>query len=236
LWLTLKGIDDPVKAACSKAVELVEDGFLIGLGSGMTVAEALKIVGERIRKERLDLTFIASSYQIEFLSRQLGLKLVTIDPDRFPNLALDGADQVEVGTLNMIKGGGAALAREKIIDSNSKKVAIIISEDKLVEKLGVGRAVPVEVLPFGVSSVISRIKRLEGRSSLREGQGKLGPTITDNGNMIIDVEFGPIEDPESLEEKIKRIPGVIEVGIFAGIADLVYVGKKDGSIEVLDHV
>ncbi|MCJ7761352.1 ribose-5-phosphate isomerase A [Candidatus Bathyarchaeota archaeon] len=80
------------------------------------MAEALKIVGERIRKERLDLTFIASSYQIEFLSRQLGLKLVTIDPDRFPNLALDGADQVEVGTLNMIKGGGAALAREKIID------------------------------------------------------------------------------------------------------------------------
>ncbi len=233
LGLTLKGYEEAVKAASSRALELVQDGYLIGLGSGRAVAQVLNMIGEKIKKEGLKLTFVPSSYQIELLSRHLGLKLTHLEAGRLLDLALDGADQVEVKTLNMIKGGGAALAREKIIDSNSKKVAIVITEDKLTKNLGEGKPVPVEVLPFGVDAVIHSIEKIGGRPTLRQGQGKVGPIITDNGNMIVDVDFGRIEDPQTLEGEIKMIPGVVEVGLFTGLADLVYVGRGDGTVEVL---
>ena len=224
---------DIVKVACSKATELIKDGYLIGLGSGRAVAQVMSMIHEKIRKEKLELIFVPSSYQIEFLARKLELRLTQLEAGRPLDLALDGADQVEVNTLNMIKGGGAALAREKIIDSNSKKVAIIVGEDKLTNQLGLGKPVPVEVLPFGVNEVIHKIEKLGGKPTLRHGQGKMGPIITDNGNLILDIEFGLINDSASLERQIKMIPGVIEVGIFTGIADLVYVGMKDGTVKVL---
>ncbi len=229
----MKEYDETIRAACSKVTELIRDGNWIGLGSGRAVAQALSVVGEKIQREKLKLTFVPSSFQIEILSRQLGLRLAQLEDGRPLDMALDGADQVEIGTLNMIKGGGAALAREKIVDSNSKRVAIIIGEDKLTSKLGQGKSVPVEVLPFGVDAVIGRIGIIGGRSTLREGQGKVGPIISDNGNMIIDVDFGTIEDPIALERQVKMIPGVVEVGIFAQVADLVYVGMKDGTVKIL---
>ena len=229
----MQSYEDAVKAASSRVLELVQDGQIIGLGSGRAVAQALAMLAEKIQNEPLRLSFVPSSHQIEFLARRLRLQLTQLGAGRLPGLALDGADQVEMSTLNMIKGGGAALAREKIIDSCSKKVAIIIDESKLTKRLGEGKPVPVEVLPFGVESVIQSIDEIGGRSTLRQGQGKVGPIITDNGNMIIDVDFGPIQDPSSLEREIKMIPGVIEVGIFTGIADLVYVGRGKGSVEVL---
>ncbi|MEM2107108.1 MAG: ribose 5-phosphate isomerase A, partial [Candidatus Bathyarchaeia archaeon] len=145
----------------------------------------------------------------------------------------DGADQVELRTLNMVKGGGGALAREKVVDSNSRKVAIIISEDKLVRKLGEAGPVPVEVLPFAVDAVMHTVMRMGGRPTLRHGAGKVGPVITDNGNMILDVDFGPIDDPSALERKIRMVPGVVEVGLFIGIADFIYVGRADGTVDVL---
>jgi len=229
----LQSREEAVKAASSRVLELVQDGQVIGLGSGRAVAQVLTMIAEKIQRERLKLGFVPSSHQIELLARMLGLQLTQLEAGRLPDLALDGADQVETGTLNMIKGGGAALAREKIIDSCSRKVAIIIDESKLTKKLGEGQPVPVEVLPFGVYSVIHSIEKIGGRSTLRQGQGKVGPIITDNGNMIIDVDFGSIKDPPSLERQIKMIPGVIEAGIFAGIADLVYVGRREGSVEIL---
>jgi len=229
----LKDHDESLKAACSKAAELVRDGDWIGLGSGRAVAQTLSVIGERIQREKLKLTFVPSSFQIEVLSRQLGLRLAQLEAGQPLDIALDGADQVEVDTLNMIKGGGAALAREKIVDSNSKRVAIIIGEEKLTSKLGRGRSVPVEVLPFGVDAVIGRIGILGGRSTLRKGQGKVGPIISDNGNMIIDVEFDTIADAAALEREVKMIPGVVEVGIFTRLADLVYVGMKDGTVKIL---
>jgi len=229
----LKEYDENIRAACSEATELIRDGHWIGLGSGRAVAQALIVVGEKIQREKLNLTFVPSSFQIEILSRQLGLRLAHLEAVRPLDLALDGADQVEIGTLNMIKGGGAALAKEKVIDSNSKRVAIIVGEDKLTNKLGKGKSVPVEVLPFGFDAVIRRIGIIGGRSTLRQGQGKVGPIISDNGNMIMDVDFGTIEDPAALEREVKMIPGVVEVGIFTQVADLVYVGMKDGTVKIL---
>jgi ribose 5-phosphate isomerase A len=229
----LKEYDETIRAACSKATELIRDGYWIGLGSGRAVAQALSVVCEKIQREKLKLTFVPSSFQIEILSRQLGLRLAQLEAGRPLDMALDGADQVEVDTLNMIKGGGAALAREKIVDSNSKRVAIIVGEDKLTSKLGKGKSVPVEVLSFGVDAVIRRIGIMGGRSTLRQGQGKVGPIISDNGNMIMDVDFGTIEDPTALERQVKMIPGVVEVGIFTQVADLVYVGMKDETVKIL---
>ncbi|MBS7625829.1 ribose 5-phosphate isomerase A [Candidatus Bathyarchaeota archaeon] len=227
------GYEEAVKAASSRVLELIEDGFVIGLGSGRAVAQATIMLKEKIDRENLNLTFVPSSYQVEFLSRQLGLKLKHMDGGRPLDVTLDGADQVELRTLNMIKGGGGALAREKVIDINSRKVAIIISEDKLVRKLGEVGPVPVEVLPFAVDVVMHTAMRMGGRPTLRHGAGKVGPVITDNGNMILDVDFGSIDDPSALERKIRMVPGVVEVGLFIGIADLVYVGRTDGTVDVL---
>jgi ribose 5-phosphate isomerase A len=228
----LQNNEETIKAASSKAVELIQDGQIIGLGSGRAAAQALIMISEKIKRDHLKLSFVPSSYQIEFLARRLGLQLACLEANKPPDLALDGADQVEIGSLDMIKGGGGALAREKIIDSCSKRVLIIIDESKLTRRLGEGKSVPVEALPFGVEAVMQRIRRLGGEPTLRQAQGKVGPIITDNGNMIVDVDFGLIEDPASLEREIKMIPGVVEVGIFVKVADTVYVGGRGGSVEV----
>ena len=229
----MQNYEETIRGACTRALELVRDGQMIGLGSGRAAAQVTTLIAEKIRKEALSLVFVASSYQIEMLARQLGLRLVHLESERPLDLTLDGADQVEMKTLNIIKGGGGALAKEKIIGSNAKKVAIMIDESKLTKRLGDGQLVPVEVLPFGAGAVTRSIERLGGKPALRCGQGKVGPTITDNGNMILDVDFGAIRDPVSLEREIKMIPGVVEVGVFSGMADLVYVARKDGSVEVL---
>ncbi len=216
-----------VKEACSEAIELLQNGYSVGLGSGRTMAQTIKIIAEKIEQDKLNLAFVPSSYQIEFLARELGLRVIDLNSVQILDLTIDGADQVELGTLNMIKGGGAALTREKIIGSNSTKVAIIIAENKLTKKLGEDMCVPIEIFPFGINAVIAKIRQVGGTVTLRQGEGKVGPIITDNGNIIVDADFGPIDDPISLESEIKKIPGVIEVGIFSGIADFVYVAMKD---------
>jgi ribose 5-phosphate isomerase A len=227
LGFNLNERDNIIKEACSEAVELLQNGYSVGLGSGKTMAQTIKIIAKKIEQDKLNLAFVPSSYQIEFLARELGLRVIDLNSVQILDLTLDGADQVELGTLNMIKGGGAALTREKIIGSNSTKVAIIIDESKLTKKLGEGMYVPIEIFPFGINAVIDKIRQIGGTVTLRQGDGKVGPIITDNGNIIADADFGPIDDPISLESEIKKIPGVIEVGIFSGIADFVYVAMKD---------
>jgi ribose 5-phosphate isomerase A len=227
LGFNLKKEHNIIKKACSEAIELLQNGYSVGLGSGRTMAQTIKIITEKIEQYKLNLAFVPSSYQIEFLARELGLKIIDLNSVQILDLTIDGADQVELGTLNMIKGGGAALTREKIIGSNSIKVAIIIDESKLTKKLGKDMCVPIEIFPFGINAVVNKIRKIGGTVTMRQGEGKVGPIITDNGNMIVDAYFGPIDDPISLESEIKRIPGVIEVGIFSGIADFVYVAMKD---------
>jgi ribose 5-phosphate isomerase A len=156
--------------------------------------------------------------------------LTTLDEHPVLDLAIDGADEVDKN-LDMIKGGGGALTREKIVASSAKQVIIVADESKLVEKLGKFK-VPIEVLPFALAPVTKSIKELGGKPLLRESKGKVGAVVTDNGNYILDVDFGLIDNTKALDEKLKRTPGVIETGLFIGLANKVYLGKSDGIIQL----
>jgi ribose 5-phosphate isomerase A len=147
--------------------------------------------------------------------------------------AIDGADQVEVPSLNLIKGGGGALLREKIVAHAAQKVAIVVDESKLSKQLGGNQQIPLEVLPFAHKQVQIQITRMGGRAKLREGVGKVGPIITDNGNFLLDADFGRLSNPKLLQRRLKVIPGLIETGLFLGIADIVYVGRRNGKVDAL---
>jgi len=222
-------------AAEAAVRELVRDGMALGLGSGSTVAYAVRCLGELVRSEGLEVLCVPTSYQIAYLAVQEGLKLTSLEEHPELDLAIDGADQVD-GRLDLIKGGGAALTREKVVDSAARRLAIIVDESKLADRLGErGVPVPVEVLPFAATLVLRRLEELGAhRAVIREaGRGKVGPVITDNGNIILDAFFGPIEDPAGLEKAVKALPGVVEVGLFVGMTDILYVGTRAGDVRKL---
>ena len=150
------------------------------------------------------------------------------------DLALDGADQVEEGTLDLIKGGGAAMLREKVVAAAAKRFIVVIDERKLANGLGIDQQVPVEVVPYASRVVMKRILEIGGRPTLRCGKMKAGPVVTDNGNFVIDADFGSIEDPSALENQLKSIPGLVETGLFLKMTDRVYVGCKDGTVRILE--
>ncbi len=141
------------------------------------------------------------------------------------DIAIDGADQVDK-ELDMIKGMGGALTREKIVASASKINIIVVDKTKLTKNLGINQPVPVEVLPFALSVVTTKLRKLGSKPVLREAKRKLGPVVTDNGNFILDVSFGPIDNPKELNQTLKTIPGIVETGLFVDMADIVYVGGK----------
>jgi ribose 5-phosphate isomerase A len=194
------------------------------LGSGSTAAYAIEALGERIKREKLSLLAVPTSYQAFLLAVKCGIAVTTLDEHPVIDVTIDGADQIDA-KLNLIKGMGAALAREKIVASASKMNIIIADEGKKVAVLGENNhPVPIEVLPFAITTVKRRIKAVGGKAVLREGKGKLGPVITDNGNAIIDASFGPIGNVAELEKKLKMIPGVVENGLFVNLADTAYIG------------
>ena len=166
-------------------------------------------------------------------AKKLGLKTATLEEDTEPALALDGADQIQWRTLDLVKGGGAALLREKIVDSTSKKLIIVVDEKKLVKTLGGPQPIPVEIVSFGYASTLEKIRKISEKAVLREAAGKVGPVITDNGNLIADVYFRSLRRPELVHEKLKDIPGVIETGFFLEMCDVAYVGRKDGRVDIL---
>ncbi|MCX8172258.1 MAG: ribose-5-phosphate isomerase RpiA [Archaeoglobaceae archaeon] len=211
--------------ASKLALSFIKDGMTLGIGSGSTVEVFLDLLGEKIRKEGLKIYGIPSSYQAMIASVKNGIILADLI-EKEPDICIDGADQVD-SKLNCIKGKGAALTREKILAYASKKVLIIVDESKLVEKLSI--PVPVEVLPFAYGYVFKELSSM-CRPKLREGNGKVGPVITDNGNFIIDCDFGTIENPEEIERELEAIPGVIESGIFTSkLVDFVIVGGKSST-------
>jgi len=219
-------IEEAKRRAASAAVKHVKDGFVVGLGSGSTAAYAIEALGERVSSERLTVLGIPTSYQAFLLAVQHGIAVTTLEEHPEIDVTIDGADQIDP-QLNLIKGMGAALAREKIVASASKHNIIMADESKKVQVLGEkDHPVPVEVLPFALSIVKRRIEAVGGEAVVREGKGKLGPVITDNGNAIIDAVFGPINDAAALEQKLKMIPGVVETGLFIGLTDIVYVGTR----------
>src|SRR5881409_1981735 len=212
-------------SAAAQAVRELKDHTTVGLGSGNTILRALELAAERIKKENLRISFIPTSYQMEIAAKKLGLKTASLDEETEPELALDGADQVQWRTLDLVKGGGAALLREKIVDSTARRLVVVVDEKKLAKTLGGEQPIPVEIVPFGYHATFGRIRRLSEKTVLREGTGKVGPVITDNGNLVVDAYFRNLRRPDIIHEKLKNIPGVVETGLFLGMSDIVYVGK-----------
>jgi ribose 5-phosphate isomerase A len=235
----LKANFEPVQEAKRKAaleaVKHVKDGFIVGLGSGSTAAFAIEALGERMKREKLRVMGIPTSYQAFLLAVECGIPITTLDEHPEINVTIDGADQI-TPELNLIKGMGAALAREKIVAAASKLNIIIADQQKKVKVLGENnQSVPIEVLPFAISLAKRKIIAAGGKPVLREGKGKLGPVITDNGNAILDSYFGLIAKPGELDAKLKMIPGVVETGFFVGLTDIAYVGSV-GSVEKIERI
>ena len=216
------------RLAGEAAAELVESGMMVGLGTGSTVAWTIKRLGERVKEEGLDFYGVPTSYQAEDLAIASGIKLTTLNQHPQLDLAIDGADQVDANLL-VIKGGGAAHTREKVVSCSARSFIIVADESKFVEKLT--WPVPVEVLPFAARLVERRLKELGGKPVLRLGKMKDGPVITDNGNFVMDVDFGVIVDPKALAAKISPIPGVVEHGIFDNLDEL-YLARE-GGVEII---
>ena len=213
------------KRAAVEAVKHVEDGHVLGLGSGSTAAFAIKEIGRRIKEENLRVLGVPTSNQSFFLAVEQGIRLTTLDENPQLDLDIDGADQID-RALNLIKGGGGALTREKIVAAAAKRLIIVADETKLVENLGKNQCLPVEVLQFALPIVSSRIEAIAGKPLLREKKDGYGPYVTDNGNFILDVDFGTIDSPAELESELRAIPGVVETGLFIGMADTAYVGTE----------
>lgn len=217
-------IEKEKKNAAIEAVKHVEDDFFVGLGSGSTVAYAIEELGTRIKRERIHIFGVPTSYQAFMLAIKHGIPLTTLEEHSTLDLMIDGADQIDE-KLNLIKGMGGALVREKIVASASKKLVIVADKSKKVKILGENNhPVPIEVLPFAASLVMRKIKEIGGKPTLRGAAKKVGPVITDNGNFIVDAEFGLIHNPVKLMHKLKNLPGVVETGLFVNMTDLAYIG------------
>jgi ribose 5-phosphate isomerase A len=215
------------------AAQRVKSGMVVGLGTGSTTAFAIEELGRRITSGELtDIVGIPTSFQASVLGKQFGIPIRTLDDVDRVDIAIDGADEVDPNKV-LIKGGGAAHTREKVIDSLAAEFIVVVDGSKLVEKLGSTFAVPVEVLPMAVAPVTRAVQALGGKPTLRMGVKKDGPVITDQGNMVLDVTFAEIADPAELEKTLNNIPGVVENGLFVGVANVILVGEfKDGQPQI----
>lgn len=216
------------KMVAYKVAEEIRDGQVVGLGTGSTARYFIERVGMRIEKEELDILGVPTSYQSLFLARDWEIPITSI-MEHDVDVAVDGADEVDK-EFNLLKGGGAAHTQEKIIDYSASEFIVIVDDSKLTDKLD--KPVPVEVIPTSSRLVCEELNSMGAEVRIRISDAKDGPLITDNGNFIIDADFGPIEDPISLEYEINNIPGVLENGIFSRGVDRVMVGTKDGIIEL----
>jgi ribose 5-phosphate isomerase A len=224
-WEAFQLVDDAKREVAIEAAMMVNDGDVLGLGTGSTAHYFIQKLGDRINTEEIEIMGIPTSYQSFFLARDCGIPLTTLD-EHLPDLAVDGADEVDPN-LNLIKGGGAAHTLEKIVDSAAKKFLVIVDESKKVQKLG-DFPVPLEVIPSAYRPVTQQVKKLGGTPSLRMAEMKDGPVITDNNNFVVDVQFKEIPDPQELEIELNNIPGVVENGIFPDLAHQVLIGTANG--------
>ena len=216
------GSDDAKRAAGESAAEAVEDGMVVGLGTGSTAAHAIRAIGAAV-DAGLDVTGVPTSFQSRELARDAGIPLTDLDAAEV-DLAIDGADQVAGGDL--IKGGGAAHAREKIVDTAADRLLVVVDPTKEADVLD--HPVPLELLPAARRPVAAAVERLGGEPALRRAERKDGPVVTDNGNLVLDCAFGAIADPAALAADLATIPGVVEHGLFVGVADEIHCGTDDG--------
>ena len=216
------------KAVAKKALEFVEDDMVVGLGTGSTTAYFIEYLGKLIMEGELEEVYgVPTSYQSRLLAIENGIPVVSLDEVDAIDIAVDGADEVDP-SLNLIKGRGAALTMEKIIEYRAGTFLVLVDESKLVERLGQKMPVPIEVIPAAWRAIAEEIEVFNAEAELRMASKKDGPVITDNGNFILDARFHRIEDPLDLEIELNNIPGVVENGIFADIADIVLVGTREG--------
>ncbi|MNZ78091.1 Ribose-5-phosphate isomerase A [compost metagenome] len=215
--------------AAEKAVEYVEDGMKVGLGTGSTAYWAIRKLGERV-SEGLKITAVATSRASEEQARELGIPLVAFGDIDSLDLTIDGADELD-SSLQLIKGGGGALLREKIVASNSTRMIVIADEGKVVNTLG-KFPLPVEIVPFAWEWTVAELAKLGCQPELRRSGEELYKT--DNGNYIADCRFEAIEAAPKLALTIQSIPGVVDHGLFIGIAAMAIVGKLDGTIEIIE--
>ena len=212
------------RKAGEKAVEYVEDGMIIGLGTGSTVEYTLKKLGELVKKG-LDVKGIPTSMHTRKLAKEYKIPLTTLEENPKIDLTIDGADEVD-SNLNLIKGGGGALTKEKIVAYHSKREIIVVDESKIVKALGIDFPLPVEVIKFGWLSTKKAIEDFGCDADLRKIVEE--PYLTDNSNYILDCDFERIDEPEQLEKDLNYIPGVVENGLFIGLVDEIIVGSKQG--------
>ncbi len=233
----LSPIDKAKFAAAKRAVEFVEDGMRVGLGTGSTAAWMVRCLAERMRDEGMQVTGVPTSTRTAELARQLGIRVTTLDEARWLDLTIDGADEFDP-QLNLIKGGGGALLQEKIVATASDQMIVIADAAKEVVNLG-AFPLPVEVVPFGwqttralLEEVLAGMDVLGRTTALRMNGAQ--PFVTDEGNYIVDCHLNRIGNPRQLSLVLNQIPGVVENGLFIDICDVVVIGSGDGKVEVRD--
>jgi len=221
--------DDAMKALSNDALKFVKDGFVIGLGSGRAATTLVNSLSSLIKVKNYNIRGVSTSLQIKIIAEKKGIPLVEADQIDHIDVVFDGADQID-SQRYIIKGGGGALLRENILFSLANKIVVMADESKFVKNFT--RTVPVEVHPLARNSVINAIKKLGGKTELRS-LDKGYPFFTENGNIILDCNFGVIKNPKVLSQKIKQIPGVMESGIFVRKPDIIYRAMTGGKFEII---
>jgi ribose 5-phosphate isomerase A len=220
---TTGGSDEAKRRAGESAAALVEPGTTVGLGTGSTAAHAIRRLGERVA-EGLDVVGVPTSFDSRQRAREAGIPLRALDDVDHIDLAIDGADQV--ADFDLVKGGGAAHAREKLVDTAAERFVVVVDPSKRADVLS--HPVPVEVLPVAHGLVADAVRDEGGDPSLRRAERKDGPVVTDNGNLVLDCDFGDITAPATLARTLSALPGVVEHGLFVGTADEIHVGTESG--------
>jgi ribose 5-phosphate isomerase A len=235
--LNLTPIDRAKYAAARRAVDLVEDGMKLGLGTGSTAAWMVRALAERVKSEGLRLTCVPTSARTANLGRELGLKIVGVDEAGWLDMTIDGTDEFDAN-LTLIKGGGGAHLMEKIVATASDKMVVITDASKEVKTLG-AFPLPVEVVPFGwqasrmlIEELLNAMDVMGTQATLRMNGAR--PYITDEGNHILDLSLGRIGNPRQLSLTLNQVPGVVENGLFIDICDVVVIGFADGKVELRD--
>ncbi len=228
------GPDEWKRRAATAAVAEVADGMVLGLGSGSTAMLAVEALAARIASERLRIVAIPTSRKTAALARRLGIPLTGFADQRRIDLTIDGADQIEAASLTLLKGLGGALLREKIVAAASRRMVVVADQGKLVDRLDQRTPLPVEIVTFGWETTLDRLTELGAATTLRMGP-EAGPFVTDGGNYIVDCLFARgLDEPRELARCVSALTGVIESGLFVGLASRAYIGGT-GGVDVLDR-
>ena len=221
--------DDAMEALSSDALKLIKNNQVIGLGSGRAATSLVKSLAKLIKLKNYNIKGIPTSLQIKLVAEKAGIELIESDQGNHIDIVVDGADQID-SQKYVIKGGGGALLRENILFSLADKVVVMADKTKFVKNFT--RTVPIEIHPLARNAIINSIKKFGGESKIRS-LDRGYPFFTENGNIILDCDFGTIKNPKTLTQKIKQIPGVLESGIFLKKPDIIYKAKTNGKFEII---